>query len=361
MDVDRAYYHCPTCHRGFCPLDDTLCFHSSSFSHAVADIACLASVTNSYAQASEKILTRLSGLRISASSLEKLTETAGKQLTNSLSSDRCFGQTSPWQWHKDHENKTCAYVSVDATGVPMQGPKGTKADGRMVYIGMIANPAPEQSKYWANPQSTTEPKCQSIYVTSLSSLEDLATMMRAQAARVGMDRADRWLGMSDAGAGIECFLKGNFGRIEEVILDFFHAAERLGDLAKICYGSESPEAAAQFKEWRQLLKSKGGESVLEQLRERQSQIKGEGAKKEMEGAIKYFENQKHRMDYPRYLDKGWAIGSGPVEAGCKTIGHRLKGAGMRWMAGGASNMAQLRAVFMSDPKLWDAFWKNLLG
>ena len=50
----------------------------------------------------------------------------------------------------------------------------------------------------------------------------------------------------------------------------------------------------------------------------------------------YFENQVHRMDYPTYVAKGWAIGSGPVESACKTvIGKRMKGGGMRWGQSGA--------------------------
>ena len=47
--------------------------------------------------------------------------------------------------------------------------------------------------------------------------------------------------------------------------------------------------------------------------------------------IGYFENNRHRTDYPSYRQKGWDIGSGPTEAGCKIIGERLKGSGMRWV------------------------------
>ena len=73
----------------------------------------------------------------------------------------------------------------------------------------------------------------------------------------------------------------------------------------------------------------------------------------------YFANQEHRMDYPAYVAKGWQIGSGPVESGCKTvIGQRMKGGGMRWGEGGADAVAHLRALFRSEKGQWDAYWAS---
>ena len=63
------------------------------------------------------------------------------------------------------------------------------------------------------------------------------------------------------------------------------------------------------------------------------------------------------MDYPSYLAKGWAIGSGPVESACKTvIGKRMKGGGMRWGEDGADEMCHLRALLSGRDKQWDAYW-----
>ena len=72
--------------------------------------------------------------------------------------------------------------------------------------------------------------------------------------------------------------------------------------------------------------------------------------------IGYFENNEHRTDYPRYRANGWDIGSGPTEAGCKVIGERLKGSGMRWVEDGAGTVATLRALYVSGGKVWDGFW-----
>jgi hypothetical protein len=77
---------------------------------------------------------------------------------------------------------------------------------------------------------------------------------------------------------------------------------------------------------------------------------------ELRKLIGYFENNRHRTDYPRYRACGWDIGSGPTEAGCKIIGERLKGSGMRWVEEGAAPVAALRALYVSGGKLWDGFW-----
>ena len=74
--------------------------------------------------------------------------------------------------------------------------------------------------------------------------------------------------------------------------------------------------------------------------------------------IGYFENNRHRTDYPTYRQKGWDIGSGPTEAGCKIIGERLKGSGMRWVEDGAATVAALRALYVSGGNLWDGFWSQ---
>ena len=62
------------------------------------------------------------------------------------------------------------------------------------------------------------------------------------------------------------------------------------------------------------------------------------------------------LDYPSYRARGWDIGSGPTEAGCKIIGERLKGSGMRWVEDGAATVAALRALYVSGSNLWDGFW-----
>ena len=63
---------------------------------------------------------------------EKVTSIA--RGTAAVAAGAVFGDRADWDWHRDRTGQTCGYVSVDATGIQMQGPDGAKADGRMVYL-----------------------------------------------------------------------------------------------------------------------------------------------------------------------------------------------------------------------------------
>ena len=77
---------------------------------------------------------------------------------------------------------------------------------------------------------------------------------------------------------------------------------------------------------------------------------------ELRKLIGYFADNEHRTNYPEYRKHGWDIGSGPTEAACKVVGERLRGSGMRWLEEGAAKVAPLRALYLSGPEVWDAYW-----
>ena len=151
-----------------------------------------------------------------------------------------------WPWHKDYEGKSCAYVELDATGVRQQGDGGGPAEGRMAYVGMVCNPAPE----WPWPDEKPQPM-QARYLAGLYPLEEFAPLLRTPAGHVGMDRADRWIGLSDGGNGLEDRLRENFPRVEVIILDFFHPAEKLTGLARLLHPQDEDQAEDQARQWRQ--------------------------------------------------------------------------------------------------------------
>jgi hypothetical protein len=63
------------------------------------------------------------------------------------------------------------------------------------------------------------------------------------------------------------------------------------------------------------------------------------------------------MDYPTYVANGWQIGSGEIESACKgVVNRRLKGPGMRWHLPGTTALCQLRALYKSEPILWQHYW-----
>jgi hypothetical protein len=320
-------------------------------------LTSLAGTLDSFARAADVILPKMCGLSIAESTVERTTETIGCELGQAVEAKVAFGEPRPWDWHHDVEGKTCAYVSLDLTGVAKQGPGGSAAEGEMVAVGMVYNPVPEDHCQWAKPHGR-RPPWQARYVASLEGQEAVAEPLRHLAGQVGMGQAQRWIALSDGGAGLEDLLRALWGRLDAVILDFYHASEHLGDFAKAWCGGDADAAREKHGEWAHRLKHEGGAVILGWLEG--LDIQGNPrARSAWEDIVTYFRNQHHRMDYPSYRAKGWQIGSGPVEAACKTvIGQRMKGSGMRWGHEGADAVCHLRALLLSEKGQWDAFWAN---
>src|SRR6516225_10137315 len=140
--VARGYYHCRHCGQGQFPWDQRLRVSPQCLTLAAQEVTTLAGIQESFGKAAERTLLKLTGLRLSESTVERTTEAAGERLGECLHRGDVFGPPAAWDWNVDHAGKTCAYVSADATGILMQGPDGAKADGRMVYVGMVYNPRP---------------------------------------------------------------------------------------------------------------------------------------------------------------------------------------------------------------------------
>jgi hypothetical protein len=222
---ERAYYHCAGCGQGVCPWDAELGVTDVRLSPGAAEVVCIAGVQTSFAEASEKVLPKLAGLRLAESTVERSTEAAGERLAAAQASGQAGAPGQEWVWHRDREGKTVAYVAVDATGVAQQGPTGAKAEGRMANVALIYNPVPEDPAQWADPAVGREPAWQARYLASLEPMGALGLLLHQQGVAVGMARAERWIALSDGGSGLEGVLRTQFPRVEAVILDFYHAAE----------------------------------------------------------------------------------------------------------------------------------------
>ncbi|MGZ3415834.1 MAG: ISKra4 family transposase [Isosphaeraceae bacterium] len=355
IPLERAYYHCAHSGRSTIPWDQTLGLNRTAWTPGARDVVCLAGAVDSFAEAGTVVLRKRAGLHVSESTGARAGEATGQEIGRRLAAGEVFGPQTPWSWHQDAEGRTCAYVSIDLTGIGMQGPKAVAAEGRMAGIGMVYNPVPDERCRWAHPNGAT-PRFQARYVATLGGQAALSEPLRKQAAQVGMDRAERWIALCDAGAGLEDLLTIHFGRVEVVIVDFCHPAEHLGDLGRALFPSQEEQRADWIERWCSRLKHHGGQVVLEELRA--LKLDGRETVRQVYGdVVRYFEHQVHRMDYPTYQAKGWAIGSGPVESACKTVvGQRMKGGGMRWGGEGADAMCHLRALFKSGDRHWDAYW-----
>ncbi|MGL5096432.1 MAG: ISKra4-like element ISSiac4 family transposase, partial [Planctomycetia bacterium] len=150
LDYARHYYHCAACHRGNAPLDGTLGLRAHDLTPAADELVCPAGLVDSFATGAQKILARLSGLHLSESTVQRTTEAAGQRLAEAQHAGEDIGPPTPWDWHKDAEGQRVGDVSVDATGVGQQGPRGQKAEGKMVYVGMVYNPVPQDRDRRAN-------------------------------------------------------------------------------------------------------------------------------------------------------------------------------------------------------------------
>jgi hypothetical protein len=341
VQVRRAYYYCGRCRQSFLPYDDVLGLRDE-ISPGLVPLVCLAGTLLPFVDAAEDLLRRFSGVRVSASTVLRCTEGEGERLRAQHKGGRMVEPTRPEpQWTAPPaEGQPLAYVGLDAFSVPMQGVQASKAEHRMLYTALLYTPHKEHTRYLVDFE-----------------LDALAGQVRAQARALGIARVSDLIAVTDGGNGLEEALQRHLAEDLPTILDWYHAAQHLGDFARIWH-TEDDAARAQWQaQATGILYEQGGEALLAHLQALELPPRTSAmVREELRKLIGYFANNRHRTDYPSYRQKGWDIGSGPTEAGCKIIGERLKGSGMRWVEDGAATVASLRALYVSSGHLWDGFW-----
>jgi hypothetical protein len=341
MKVQRAYYYCGRCKQSFIPYDDVLGL-VDEISPGLMPLVCLAGTLLPFADAAEDVLKRFSGVRVSASTVLRCTEGGGERLRAQQKEGRMVEptQAEPKWTAPRKEGQPMAYVGLDAFSVPMQGAGASKAEHRMLYTALLYTPEKEHTRYLVDFE-----------------LDALAEQVRSQARAVGVARVSDLIAVTDGGNGLEEALQRHLAEDLPTILDWYHAAEHLCDFAKVWHAHDEVERQQWQQEAKGILYEQGGKALLAHLHALTLPPRTSAeVREELRKLIGYFENNRHRTDYPTYRRKGWDIGSGPTEAGCKIIGERLKGSGMRWVEGGAATVAALRALYVSGGKVWDGFW-----
>jgi len=165
-----------------------------------------------------------------------------------------------------------------------------------------------------------------------------------------MDGALGLWGYVDANPDFDDYIK---------LVDFFHAAEHLSTLAEALFGKGSTEAQKWYERWLSKIKHEPG-AVPSMIRSanryrRENYLKGDRLKV-MEKELTFFIRNQDRMGYSELVDQGLPIGSGPVEAACKTIVKaRFCQSGMRWSIQGGQNVMNLRVIQKSNQ--WDETWE----
>ncbi len=141
------------------------------------------------------------------------------------------------------------------------------------------------------------------------------------------------------------------------VLDFYHAAEHLKKAFEIVYGIKEIKARVEFERYRSILRhdKQGVTKVIQHL---SYLLKKHPRKSALKPELNYFKNNKHRCRYFAVAEANLPIGSGIVEATCKTlVSQRLKRSGMSWKEEGGQAILTFRALLQSD--LFDTAWEKL--
>jgi len=135
------------------------------------------------------------------------------------------------------------------------------------------------------------------------------------------------------------------------IVDFHHAAEHVAALAELVYKGGTPEWKKLRRRWTKKLWKGKIDDLLAAARKAIPPAQTDATDK----ALAYFDTNRTRMRYDLFRQKGYFIGSGVVEAACKTIvGLRFKGSGMHWSQLGLKRLLAIRTAPYSNR--YDAFW-----
>ncbi len=164
--------------------------------------------------------------------------------------------------------------------------------------------------------------------------------------------ASRFVVPIDAGIGLEDKVLAYVDKhdlhaqFDGIILDIIHVSEYVWDVGTAVIGEKSPSRTDWVRRVLEDLLDSKTEKVIEDLELIRDKTKlSKNKKKQVQKAITYFSNHKHKMDYKTYLEKGYPVSSALVESACgHLVKERMEQSGMRWSSQGAQNIMDLRAV-----------------
>lgn len=194
--------------------------------------------------------------------------------------------------------------------------------------------------------------------------EQAGRLMRRDAGRVGLDKADDKVGVVDGSEWIKNQIKRQSLPLDDVGLDFYHLAENMHKARRAIYGEEDPkDEKAPGNAWvGQVLhtaKHQGYEALRTQLQEWKSGLRGASRRQAAEQLLNYVTDRREMILYPKFQELGRQIGSGPTESMCKATTQRIKGRGRRWDGDNAESIMALEALEQSGG--WQSYWEAQLG
>jgi hypothetical protein len=357
VKLSRPWYLCPHCHNGQFPVDRQLDIANRDFSPGVRRMQAIVGQDAPFDRGREQIKV-LAGLEVTAKSVERTAEAIGadiaaheqREIHKAVQLDLpvIVGEPIP-----------ILYVQMDGTGLPVvkketEGRKG-KTDGqpahtREVKLGCVFTQTTHDEEGFAirDPDSTT-------YTGAIETAEQFGRRLYLEAWNRGWSRAEKKVVIGDGAEWIWNLADIHFpGAIQ--IVDLYHARQHLWDLARRLH----PNDPAQQKSWIKLhqkrLLDKGKiEKLVLSLRSVEST--NADLLEKIRTEADYFGRNAERMRYPKFRRQHLFVGSGVIEAGCKTvIGSRLKQSGMFWTVTGANSIIALRCCHLNGR--FESYWES---
>jgi len=356
-EVSRPYYVCPHCHAGQFPADRELDIENTEFSPGVRRLQAIVGQEAPFDHGRQQMKV-LAGLEVTAKSVERTAEGLGadiarreqKAIQQALQLDLPVAAGEPIPR---------LYVQMDGTGIPVvkketvgrQGKiEGQPAHTREVKLGCVFTQTAWDKKGYPirDLDSTT-------YVGAIETAEEFGRRLYQEAWQRGWSRALIRVVMGDGAEWIWNLAALHFlGAI--LIVDLYHARQHLWEVVRALYSNQTLKQKAWVKVHQKRLLDKGKiEKLVDALRSIRSR-NPEVAEK-LRAEADYFERNAERMRYPKFRRQHLFVGSGVIEAGCKTvIASRLKRSGMFWTVRGANAILALRCCHLNGR--FEDYWEN---
>jgi hypothetical protein len=297
------------------------------------------------------------GIEVSAKDIERVAEGMGQQMEAWASQERKELLGDP-PLLRSEKTIPILYISYDGTGVPMTpeeltGRKGKQADGsaktREAKLGCVFT----QTTTDVRGCPVRDPDATS-FVGAIESAEDFGWRIYGEALRRGLSKAQRVVVLADGAQWIKNLAQMHFPEAK-LIIDLYHARQHVSELCKTLFVSNEKKIRQQRMRWWTDLDDGKVEKIIRQAQ--QHLPPDAEAKKKAEIQIHYLHKNADYMRYAEFRAQGLFVGSGVVEAGCKTvIGQRLKQSGMEWSVRGANAIISLRCILTSGR--FEDYWES---
>ena len=349
VEVSRPYYLCPDCHNGRFPADVELDIVHTEFSPGVRRMQALVGQEGPFDHGRQQ-LKLLANLDVTTKAVERTAEAIGEDIAAHERAEiqRAMQLDLPIVIGKPIP---ILYVQMDGTGVPVVQKEtlgrvgkteGQPAHTREVKLGCVFTQSSwdEEGFPIRDPDSTT-------YTGAIEAAEEFGKRIYREACNRGWSQAEKKVVIGDGAEWIWNLAEPYFpGAIQ--IVDLYHARQHLWELARKLHPNDQVQQKAWMKLHQQRLLDKGKIARLVAALRAIHTANPEVAEK-LRTEADYFEKNAERMRYPQFRRRHLFVGSGVIEAGCKTvIGSRLKQSGMFWTVRGANAIIALRCCHLNN-------------